>query len=100
MSRTIEDVLEQYDDPRLFTLFKPTAVSQGTTLPEYTGLQNGLAPTDRANVSLNEISTLGAIFRDVPDGVNAILMTYPELQFTLAEAAFKGYISGDPKTYY
>ena len=100
MSKTIETVLKQYDDPRLFTLFKPTAVSQNTANPVYTGLQNGLAPTDRANVSLNEISTLGAIFRDVPDGVNAILMTYPELQFTLAEAALKGYIGGDAQAYY
>ena len=27
-------------------------------------------------------------------------MNYPELQFLLAEAALKGYITGDPKTYY
>ncbi|WP_026898496.1 SusD/RagB family nutrient-binding outer membrane lipoprotein [Daejeonella oryzae] len=28
------------------------------------------------------------------------IMNYPELQFILAEAALKGYISGSPKTYY
>ncbi len=100
MSEKIEAVLKGFDDPRLFTLFKPSAVSQNTSTPVYTGLESGLGPSSRTGILLNEVSTLGSLFRDVPDGVSAMLMTYAELQFTLAEAVARNIIPGDARTYY
>ncbi len=46
------------------------------------------------------ISLFGSIFRDVPNGVDAQFMQYSELQFAIAEAVSRGFISGDATTYY
>jgi hypothetical protein len=37
---------------------------------------------------------------DVPDRIDGQFMQYAELQFALPEAASRGYISGDAKSYY
>jgi hypothetical protein len=102
MTKTVDSVLTLWDDPRIHVLYKPTqkSVSQGN--PVYKGLLNG---QDRETISaqgidLNDISLFGAIFRDVPDGVDAQFMQYAELQFALAEAAQRNYISGDAQAYY
>ncbi|HCB44834.1 MAG TPA: SusD/RagB family nutrient-binding outer membrane lipoprotein, partial [Algoriphagus sp.] len=51
-------------------------------------------------IQLNDISLFGAVFRDVPNGVDGQFMQYAELQFALAEAVARGYIQGDMKAYY
>ncbi len=102
MTKTVDSVLTLWDDPRINVLYKPTQKSVSEGNPEYKGLLNG---QDRETISaegidLNDISLFGAIFRDVPDGVDAQFMQYAELQFALAEAAERNYISGDAQTYY
>lgn len=98
MSQTIDSVLTQLDDSRVQTWFKPTSVSQGTATPVYDGIPNGLANID--SDTLPYTSTLGAIFRDQPNGVNAVFMLYSELQFALAEAAERGLVSGAAQMHY
>jgi len=100
MTTTIDSVLKAFDDPRITTFFKPTVASENTGNPVYTGIPNGLGPESRNDYDLSEVSLLGSIFRDVPDGVDAIFMLYSELQFALAEAAHLNLIAGTPDAYY
>ncbi len=70
--------------------------------PLFKGLVNGLSESNAINFngSRQNQSRLGEILRELPNGVAMHFMTYSELQFILAEAATKGYISGDANTYY
>lgn len=70
--------------------------------PLFKGLPNGLSEGNAINYngSRQNQARLGEILRELPNGVGMNFMTYPELQFILAEAAQKGYISGDVETYY
>ena len=102
MTTTVDSVLTLWNDPRANILYKPTQVSVNSGTPEFKGLMNG---QDRETIAekgidLNDVSLFGAIFRDVPDGVDAQFMQYSEVQFALAEAAERGYITGDVQSYY
>ena len=102
MTLTVDSVLKAWDDPRQSVLYKPTQKSITDGKPEFKGLPNGLnreTINDRG-IILNDISLFGAIFRDVPNGVDGQFMQYAELQFALAEAVTRGYISGNAKAYY
>ncbi|WP_341224969.1 SusD/RagB family nutrient-binding outer membrane lipoprotein [uncultured Arcticibacterium sp.] len=102
MTQTVDSVLTLWNDPRVAALYKPSQVSVNSGNPAYKGLQNGQSreTIGTKGIDLNDVSLFGAIFRDVPNGVDAQYMQYAELQFALAEAAHKGYISGDAETYY
>ena len=102
MTKTVDSVLTLWKDPRVAVLYKPTQKSVLDGSPAYRGLLNG---QDREtigskNINLNDVSLFGTMFRDVPNGVNAQFMQYSELQFALAEAAQKGYITGDVNEFY
>jgi hypothetical protein len=65
------------------------------------GMPNGLTSSQAASYNENGIkytSKLGSYFTAAT--APGMLMSYAELQFILAEAAFKGYISGDAETFY
>jgi hypothetical protein len=67
----------------------------------YEGMPNGLTSSQAASYNENGIkntSKLGSYFTAAT--APGMLMSYAELQFILAEAAFKGYITGDAETYY
>ena len=100
MSKTSENIFTGLMDARLAIYFKPTAASVTAGTPGFKGLPNGLSRQSQNAFNLNDISFIGRLFRDEPQGVNAPLMTYTELQFLLAEAALKGLISGSASTYY
>ena len=100
MSLTIQEVLEQLEDPRQEKWFRPTEASQVDSSFVFQGMPNGIGPATRGSYNFSEVSLPGALFRDVPDGVDAIFMLYSELQFALAEAAFKGWIDGDANAFY
>ncbi len=102
MTRTVDSILTQWDDPRMKVLYQPTVKSVGEGNPRYVGLRNGQTreTISSKGINLSDISMFGSIFRDVPDGVNAQFMQYSEVQFILAEAAERGYISGDADEYY
>jgi hypothetical protein len=68
---------------------------------DYEGMPNGLTSSQAASYNGNGIkytSKVGTYFTAAT--CPGMLMSYSELQFILAEAAFKGYISGDAETYY
>lgn len=102
MTLTIDSVLKAWKDPRQMVLFKPSQQSITEGKPTFKGLQSGLnrESINERGINLNDVSLLGAIFRDVPDGVNGQFMQYSELQFALAEAVTRGLITGDAKAYY
>ena len=102
MTRTVDSVITLWGDPRVEVLYRPTTASLNSGMPAYKGLLNG---QDRetiaeAGTDLNDISAFGTIFRDVPDGVDAQFMQYSEVQFALAEAVERGFISGDAQAFY
>jgi hypothetical protein len=102
MTQTVDSVLKAWNDPRQAILYKPTQQSVTAGTPQFKGLQNGLnrETINELGIKLNDISLFGSIFRDVPNGVDGQFMQYSELQFALAEAANRGYISGDTNSYY
>ncbi len=102
MTKTVEDILDLWDDPRIAVLYKPSQFSVSNGNPMYNGLLNGQSRETiaAAGINLNDISLFGTIFRDVPDGIDGQFMQYAEVQFTLAEAVSRGYISGNAETYY
>lgn len=102
MTKTVDSVLTIWNDPRVEVLYKPTQKSINDGSPEYKGLTNGQSreTISSKGINLNDISLFGTMFRDVPDAVNGQYMQYAEVQFALAEAAERGYISQDPEPYY
>ena len=102
MTLTVDSVLKAWDDPRQTVLYKPSQQSVTEGNPKFKGLQNGLnrETINERGINLNDVSLFGAIFRDVPDGVDGQFMQYAELQFALAEAVSRGYITGNAQDYY
>lgn len=102
MTKTAENLLKSWDDPRMEVIYRPTEKSANAGNPKYTGLQNGQTreTISAKGIDLGEVSLFGTIYRDVADGVDGQFMQYSELQFALAEASLKGLISGDPTSFY
>ena len=102
MTKTVDSVLKLWNDPRINILYKPTQLSVTGGKPEFKGLLNGQnrETISENDINLNDISLFGSIYRDQPNGVNGQYMQYAEVQFALAEAAARGFISGDAQTYY
>lgn len=98
LSATLVDWMTATGDPRLDILGELPEVGSGV----HTGLPNGL---DAESILLNGADTTTAHF----DRVNPMLvtvespmmfMTYAETEFLLAEAAVRGWHSGDATTHY
>lgn len=102
MSETVETILKGWDDPRIAVFFNPTPESVLAGNPEFKGLPNGLSTQtiSERGIVLNDISIMSDRFRTRADGVDAQIMLYSEVQFALAEAAERSYITGDAETYY
>lgn len=100
MSQRAERQLKAIDDPRMFVLYR--SVDNPDSPDVYRGVPNGLSEDNaqKFNGGAKNQSRLGTRFREEPGAVDMIFMHYAELQFILAEAAEKGYISGDAETYY
>lgn len=108
LSAKMEATLKAYDDPRLRVYAQPTTNSADTGQPEYTGVLNGLNDEEALiyKGGSNFVSRVGLLFAcwacgaPAPNAAQGLLMSYSELQFILAEAAERGYISGDAGGYY
>ncbi len=126
LSEHFEDMLKDLNDSRIFLFAQPTSDARDNSGLDYTtvaadmdnfeGVPNGLddaealsyAPTgDPAKGGSNFISRIGLLWtcsacdpKASPTAAQAILMSYAELQFILAEAAEKGWISGDAEGFY
>src|SRR5437773_1891047 len=96
MSKTLVDSLRSWNDPRLpvyAQLNKDTILANRT----YQGLPNGLLAG--AGPALFYISRLGAYWRETPAAPLALL-TYSEVLFLEAEAAERGWITGNATQLY
>jgi len=109
-SKTLLDTLQSLNDPRMPIFFRPTPATEDvdTIVPVYAGIPNGLNDVEALeyNGGPQNQSRIGVIYYEqaiTSTGLSiakGVIMTYTELQFLLAEAAEKGLISGDAKTYY
>ncbi|MBK0383839.1 SusD/RagB family nutrient-binding outer membrane lipoprotein [Pedobacter sp. SD-b] len=95
MSKTAEEILKNYNDPRLSLFYRPTAGNASL----YTGLINGPDATTNP-VTVSNYSLTGTIFRENGANLKYNYMTAWETNFFLAEAAQKGLITAVPKTLY
>ncbi len=120
LSENMEMTLKNLEDPRLYAYAQPTTDSKAGfigSVDDYQGVPNGLPDEEALQYSpsgdpekggSNFISRVGLMYSCRACDENAsqtaaetILMSYAELQFILAEAREKGYIStGEAETYY
>lgn len=122
LSRTLETRLKELNDNRLYVFAQPTTDSGKGIFSEdfddYVGMPNGLddeaalgySPSGNPEESgSNFISRLGILLgcracnpeQASPTASQTLIMSYSELQFILAEAREKGWISvGDAATFY
>lgn len=103
MSKTADSVLTLWDDPRIGVLYQPVSKGLAKDSIYYRGIQNGQTneTVQQQKLGVDDLSLIGSIFRDVPDGVDAQFMQYAEVQFALAEARQRNFIStGSAQEYY
>jgi Starch-binding associating with outer membrane len=96
LSKTYVDSLNSWKDPRLpvfAQINKDTIVANRT----YEGLPNGL--NDGEGPNLFYISRIGSYWRETPNAP-LTLLSYSEVLFLEAEAAQRGWITGDPAALY
>ncbi|CCH51553.1 hypothetical protein BN8_00482 [Fibrisoma limi BUZ 3] len=108
LSKTLADQLNALQDPRLAVFAQPTAASQdaftaGRGPLVYTGVRNGETDQNLGSSIDRTVSALGSsYYRGLQVAVPAqgLIMTAAEVQFILAEAAQRGWITGNASTYY
>ena len=112
LSQLMENTLKSLNDNRLYAYAQPTTNSGAGLVgapDDYVGVPNGLADESALifNGGSNFVSRVGLLYSCLvcddnasPTARQGMIMTYAELQFILAEAAEKGFISGDAETYY
>ena len=111
-SKTMVDYLQSLTDPRLYIFFRPTPATEetpSTADDKYDGIPNGLddVVAQTYNGGQQFQARIGPLFYEASNSTKGIqvakgvIMTYPELQFTLAEARERGFIdNGSAETYY
>lgn len=106
MSKTLTDTLQALDDPydpRLPVFADTTASTNDPGSLEYRGVPNGLSD-DSSSVynggSSNQSTLNRSRYFDSPTSAKGLIMTHAEVLFIKAEAAERGWISGDPQTFY
>lgn len=120
LSEKMEGTLKSLNDPRLFAYAQPTTASGAGVVGEvtaYDGVPNGLGDEEALQYSpsgdpskggSNYLSRVGLLWACSactplanPTGYQAVLMGYSELQFILAEARERGFITiGVAEEYY
>ncbi len=114
VSKTLTDRLTTLNDPRLKVFGRPSQRSVAANAPKIEGIPNGLSDVNALayNGGVQGVSRVGYTFaclvcNDIgqaapdPAAPRALIMTYAELQFTLAEARERNMITvGDAATYY
>jgi hypothetical protein len=95
MSLTMEEILKEYNDPRIETFFRPTSGNPS----EFRGLLNG-PDASNTSISIADYSLAGEVFREKTSDLKANLMTSFETLFLLAEATQRGFIETNTKALY
>ena len=108
LSSTFAEVLNGIEDPRLPVYAEPTQESRESSAAgngelQWVGVRNGEADENLGSDIDVAVSQLGSIYymeQSVAVPAEGLVMTYAELQFILAEASEKGWISGNAQEYY
>jgi hypothetical protein len=109
METTFVNLLKARRDPRLFRYASPEkrAVEVGqpgyqTSYSSYGGLDAGAYVSDNLDklTERGEGSPLNPRYHSDPVNEPSIAVGYPELQFNIAEAALRGWITADVSEYY
>lgn len=106
MDSTFIQRLIDREDPRLFIYADqtPNAKKAGLAIDDFTSYEGGnpIAPYSEVNDKAfrGDVSKVDLRYTTDPVTEPHMLMGYPELQFILAEAVVRGWISGDAALYY
>lgn len=103
ISETFEDILREFNDPRLEFFADPTANSVAIGMPEISGMQNGIVDGPAYEYKGGDafLSKFNIdFFHFQPNANQGRLMIYSEVAFILAEAANRGWISADAAAFY
>jgi hypothetical protein len=95
ISKTIVDKLKALNDPRLPIY---ADLPKDASVTDYAGGANGLSNGDANSQGFDRISLPGKYF--ISATAPAVIYSYAEVLFNLAEAAARGYISGNAEDYY
>jgi hypothetical protein len=95
ISKTIVDKLKALNDPRL-PVYADLPKDESVT--DYAGGANGLSNGDANSQGFDKISRPGVYF--LSPAAPAVIYSYAEVLFNLAEAVERGYISGNAEDYY
>lgn len=104
MEESFVNLLKDKQDPRLFTF--ADREPQGSALPEddfnaYGGLDGSAPLADNTNRLVDgEGSRVDARYYEDPINEPSLLLSYAEVEFTLAEAAARGWTADDPAEHY
>ncbi|HEY9259575.1 SusD/RagB family nutrient-binding outer membrane lipoprotein [Chitinophaga sp.] len=108
LGATYVDLLKQFRDPRLFVVGKPAAINNKDGLSAHDFNAYRGASTGTLQGALNDSASKG--YFSLPDdqywfsspvGHPTILLGYPEVSFTIAEAINRGWVTGkDAALYY
>ncbi|MDR1122232.1 MAG: SusD/RagB family nutrient-binding outer membrane lipoprotein [Dysgonamonadaceae bacterium] len=95
ISKTIVDKLKALNDPRLPVY---ADLPKDASVSDYAGGANGLSNGDANSQGFDKISLPGVYF--ISPAAPAVIYSYAEVLFNLAEAVERGYISGSASDYY
>lgn len=95
ISKTIVDKLNELADPRLPVYAQ---LPSDATVGKYVGGANGLSNSDANSQGFAKTSKPGTYF--LTSTSPAVIFSYSESLFNIAEAVARGYISGDAEQYY
>ena len=104
MEQSFVTRLQDFEDPRLFAFAdkKPNAATAADTdFSAYGGLYGSAPLSDNgAKAVSGEASRINPRYYNSPTNEPSLLMSYAELQFTLAEAAARGWITAPAEPFY
>lgn len=104
MEESFVDLLRDSRDPRLFTFADPKPQGSGlspTDFDAYGGLDGSAPLADNTNRLVNgEGSRVDERYYTDPVNEPSVLISYAEVEFTLAEAAARGWITADAAEHY
>lgn len=104
MEESFVDLLKGLEDPRLFTFADQKPVGSGlpeTDFEAYGGLQGSAPLSENTNRLVDgEASRVDSRYYSDPVNEPSVLLGYAEVEFTIAEAIARGWITGDAEEHY
>ena len=106
MAESFVNLLKERQDPRLFAVAAPDFNAQESGSPAtgfdaYSGLGGSASLTENINrLNAGEGSPIASRYYTDPVNEPSLALGYAEVAFTLAEAAYRGWITSDPASYY